>query len=117
MNEVTVLCTDAHGTWRAVAKTEDLKHVELNASNKERVRGLYHIQNANGFHSRLKRWMARFNGVASKFLDNYLAWFNFLDAHRMEAALAKRNGLILNACMATSPVTCQTIRDTKFCLP
>ena len=100
LDDVTVFCTDAHGTWRAVATSEDLKHIELNASKNERVRGLYHIQNANAFHSRLKRWMERFNGVASKFLDNYLVWFNFLDSHRMEASAAKRNGLILNACMA-----------------
>jgi transposase-like protein len=117
LDDVTVLCTDAHRTWRSVANAEGLKHIELNASKKERVRGLYHIQNANGFHSRLKRWLARFNGVASKFLDNYLVWFNFLDTHRMEASAAKRNGLILNACMATSPVTCQSIRNTEFKLP
>lgn len=29
-------------------------------------------------HSRLKRWMQRFNGVATKYLDQYLSWFQFL---------------------------------------
>lgn len=28
--------------------------------------GVYHIQNVNSYHSRLKKWMDRFNGVATK---------------------------------------------------
>lgn len=29
--------------------------------------GLYHIQQINALHSNLKRWMNRFNGVATKY--------------------------------------------------
>jgi hypothetical protein len=36
------------------------------------------------FHKRLKDWLAHFNGVASKYLDNYLAWFRFLDSKGFE---------------------------------
>ena len=36
--------------------------------------GVYHIQNANAYHLRLKEWMRRFNGVATKYLDHYLGW-------------------------------------------
>ena len=32
-----------------------------------------HIDNVNAYHSRLKQWLARFNGVATKNLPNYLA--------------------------------------------
>lgn len=35
---------------------------------------IFHIQNVNGYHSRLKDWMSRFNGVATKYLPNYLGW-------------------------------------------
>ena len=83
LEEVTGFCTDAHGAWRAVARSEDLEHIELNTSKNERVRGLYHIQNANAFHSRLKRWVNRFNGVASKFLDNYSRWHYFSNGFYM----------------------------------
>ncbi|GFZ33247.1 hypothetical protein CSC2_37730 [Clostridium zeae] len=34
--------------------------------------GIYHIQHINTFHRKLKKWMNRFNGVATKYLDNYL---------------------------------------------
>ena len=30
-----------------------------------------HINNVNAYHSRLKQWLARFNGVATKNLPNY----------------------------------------------
>ena len=35
---------------------------------------VYYIQNANAYHSRLKEWMRRFHGVATKDLDHYLGW-------------------------------------------
>jgi len=117
LEDVTFFCTDAHGTWRAVAKAEEMTHVELNASKGERVRGLYHIQNVNGFHRRLKQWMERFNGVASKFLDNYLAWFLFLDAHSSEIPAAACEGLLAAAFMNPAHETYHTIKNTTFALP
>lgn len=38
--------------------------------------GLYHIQHINALHSNLKKWMNRFNGVATKYINNYIKWFN-----------------------------------------
>jgi transposase-like protein len=39
-----------------------------------------HINNVNAYHGRLKQWMARFNGVATKNLPNYLGWRRALEA-------------------------------------
>ncbi len=33
---------------------------------------IYHIQHINSLHSNLKRWMSRFNDVATKYLNNYI---------------------------------------------
>ncbi|MBU1565440.1 MAG: IS1595 family transposase [Proteobacteria bacterium] len=35
---------------------------------------IFHIQNVNGYHQRLKSWLARFHGVSTKYLANYLGW-------------------------------------------
>jgi transposase-like protein len=44
---------------------------------------LTHTRNAAEFCERLKAWIARFRGVATKYLDNYLAWHVVLDrTHR-----------------------------------
>ena len=39
-----------------------------------------HINNVNAYHGRLKQWLSRFNGVATKNLPNYLGWRRALEA-------------------------------------
>ncbi|MBI4740348.1 MAG: IS1595 family transposase, partial [Betaproteobacteria bacterium] len=45
------------------------------------VAGVYHVQNVNAYDSRLKEWMRRFHGVATKYLPNYLGWRRLLERH------------------------------------
>ena len=33
----------------------------------------------NTYHSNLKNWINRFHGVATKYLNNYLVWNNFVN--------------------------------------
>jgi transposase-like protein len=39
-----------------------------------------HLNNVNAYHSRLKQWLSRFHGVATKNLPNYLGWRRALEA-------------------------------------
>jgi hypothetical protein len=39
-----------------------------------------HINNVNAYHSRLKEWIRRFHGVATRNLPNYLGWRRALEA-------------------------------------
>ena len=39
-----------------------------------------HINNVNAYHGRLKQWLNRFNGVATKNLPSYLGWRRALEA-------------------------------------
>ncbi len=74
------LCTDGHNSFKAYAKAYNLSYVGLNISKGRRViKKKYHIQNVNNFHSRLKQWMVRFNGVSTKYLQNYMNWFSLLE--------------------------------------
>jgi hypothetical protein len=61
--------------------------------------------------------MGRFNGVATKFLDNYLTWFRFIDAHSKQALSAKKLELLLTACLPISPDRYLDIKNTGFILP
>ena len=115
---VTTLCSDSHNAWEAFARSKRLNHVILNASKGERVKkAVCHIQNVNSFHGRWKRWMDRFNGVASKFLNNYLAWYRFLDAHKRETNSCARDEFLLAASMAISSTTYSSIKQTEFVIP
>jgi transposase-like protein len=49
----------------------------------------YHLNNVNAYHSRLKEWLRRFHGVATKNLPNYLGWRRTLEALGGNASSAK----------------------------
>lgn len=74
-----VLCTDASAALAAAARHIGVEHHAVNVSAGQRVLGAWHINNVNGYHSRLKNWLRRFNGVASAYLHHYLGWFRALD--------------------------------------
>lgn len=76
----SVLCTDGAGVYRAVAKAEAIPHESLNLAQGTRVKQrVFHIQHVNAYDSRLKQWMRRFNGVATRYLPNYLGWRRLLE--------------------------------------
>ena len=70
----TVLVSDGARAYASFAFEAGIGHVGLKGLRGERRRGVFHIQNVNAYHSRLKTWMRRFNGVATKYLPNYLGW-------------------------------------------
>jgi transposase-like protein len=74
-----ILCTDGSAAMAAAASEMGVQHEAMNLSAGERVRGPWHIQNANAYHGRLKGWLARFKGVATDYLESYLGWFRALD--------------------------------------
>ena len=71
LSKTITLCTDACRAFKTYAKAKGLEHYPFKSDGKEHVKGLYHIQNVNNYHSRLKGWMDRFNGVATKYLGQY----------------------------------------------
>ena len=74
-----ILVSDGAQAYRAFANEASILHVALNLSEGQRAWGVYHIQNVNSYCSRLKTWMRRFNGVATKYLDSYLGWHRAKD--------------------------------------
>lgn len=72
----------------SAARDLGIEHHALNTLRGERKRGVWHIQNVNGYHSRFKGWMARFQGRATSYLPNYLGWFRALDRNAQSGAKA-----------------------------
>lgn len=75
----TVLCTDGSSALAAAARSLGVEHHAINVVAGCRVRGAWHIQNVNAFDSRLKLWVHRFKGIATRYLAHYLGWFRALD--------------------------------------
>ena len=76
----SVLCSDGYKPYIALSEKNDLIHKRLDVAGGIKVIDkVFHIQNVNAYHSRLKLWIKRFHGVATKYLDHYLGWFRYMD--------------------------------------
>lgn len=81
MDPESVLCTDGAAVYASFARATGMTHCVVHAHPGQRVRGAWHIQNVNAYHSRLKHWMRRFHGVATKYLGHYLGWRRMLERY------------------------------------
>ncbi|MFT5807546.1 MAG: capsule polysaccharide export protein KpsC/LpsZ, partial [Moritella dasanensis] len=76
------LCTDGLRSYISVSLENDVIHKRLNISAGIKVLDkVFHIQNVNAYHGRLKEWLIRFHGVATKYLSHYLGWHRYMDSH------------------------------------
>lgn len=74
--EGSKLCTDSDKAYLKFARKNKLEHIRI--APKRRVSGKYGIQVVNNYHSQMKAFMGSFKGVSTKYLNNYLVWFNFV---------------------------------------
>ena len=81
------LCTDGEASYRKFSKGNGNGLVQIKGG-KGTVKGIYHIQHLNAYHSRLKAFLASFRGVSTKYLNNYLTWNNVMGAARSLAEKA-----------------------------
>ncbi len=85
LDEDVLLCTDDYSVYRAFSKDSGILHKKLNLSAGIRVIDkVFHIQNVNAYHSRLKSWIQRFRGVSTFYLPNYLGWHRLLESHKTQ---------------------------------
>lgn len=76
-----LLCCDGGRAILAFARKAGIPHHVLPAPGKPNPDAPdLHINNVNAYHGRLKEWMRRFHGVATKNLPNYLGWRRTLEA-------------------------------------
>jgi transposase-like protein len=93
-----LLVTDGASVYPPCAAALGVSHEALNQSTGERVRGDLHIQTVNNRHQRLKTFLAPFRGIATKYLANYLRWFDIAGLARHSSART-----CLNAALALQP--------------
>ena len=83
--------------------TRDLHHIYgidlMQLKTGKAKKSIYNIQHINSYHSQLKRFMRGFNGVSTKYLNNYLVWNNLVN-YAKESDIEKRN-IFLTFVLAT----------------
>ncbi len=72
IDQDALLCSDKKPTYKAFADAYHFTLETINLSKNEHSNGIVHVQNVNAYDSRLKLWMKRFHGVATKYLESYL---------------------------------------------
>lgn len=76
IDKSAVLCTDSYKVYRGLAKRDGLNHKAVtNLGRPIQKNKAYHIQTVNNLHKELRDHLSSFNGVSSKYLQNYLYWF------------------------------------------
>ena len=74
----SVFCTDKMNSYVRFAKSNGIELVQLKTGKSKK--GIDHIQHINAYHSKLKAFIRIFKGVATKYLNNYLLWNNWINS-------------------------------------
>ncbi|HLP73551.1 MAG TPA: IS1595 family transposase [Bacteroidales bacterium] len=76
IDKSAVLCTDSYKVYIGLAKKDGLNHKAVTHLGRPIQKNkAYHIQTVNNLHKELREHLSKFNGVSSKYLQNYLYWF------------------------------------------
>lgn len=86
--ESIVLTDGSHPIKRYFDSVEEVEQIQLKAhkdgkkTSPPEVKGAYHIQNVNNLHTRFRRFMRTYNGVATKYLNHYVGLFIWIENFR-----------------------------------
>ena len=106
-----LLCTDTATNYKKFALIKGLQHEAINVSKKQyKKKGIYYIQHVNSYHKRLKKWMDRFQGVATKYIDNYLFWYRFLELNKQIPSEEVIKKMLLSSCQKVNFTTIAKLR-------
>lgn len=109
-----ILCTDEEPTFRKYCRDQKLQHEKVNPGKKRYVTNeIYHIQNVNAYHQRFKSFLHDFQGVATKYLNHYVAYHHFMDDTKNLTALSRAKELFLRAMM--QPMKTTGSRLSAYC--
>ncbi|ADH98489.1 hypothetical protein Bsel_0967 [[Bacillus] selenitireducens MLS10] len=114
LSKENVLCTDGWRAFKVYAFEKEMDIYQFKSDGNIRTKGLYHIQNVNNYHRRLKGWIQRFNGVATKYLNNYLAWFQVLESIHHQRNEVTMKDMIIKGNLIPNKETYDTLRLSKF---
>ena len=74
ISPASVLCIEQSRILVKFAKDCGLAFETIGTKQRRGRAKVFHVQNVNAYHSRLKTWMRRFHGVATERLPSYLGW-------------------------------------------
>ena len=107
----STICADSHNAYKKFADGVPAELIQIERG--QHKKGIYHINNINSMHSKIKTWIRPFNGVATKYLGHYMYWFNWCEKNRRVDCTEKDRRLILDSFSSTITYTQADVRATK----
>ncbi len=108
-----ILVTDSHSAYKTFANRNKVSLRQM-PSGKHRVGG-YNLARVDSFHSRLDTFVIGiYKGIASKYIDHYLALFRWQDKHRKENTNSKQEQLMNMPTFGVKQVNSKTIMDKSL---
>ena len=74
---------------------------------------IYTVHHVLMYHTKLSNWLANFHGVATKYLNNYLAWYSFLFKVQKLTKISKINDLFMEFTTKNLSITKKEIQTRK----
>ena len=108
IKENSILCTDKEKAYRKFSNEHSLDLIQLDTG--KTIKGIYHIQHINNYHSRLKLFLKPFQGVSSKYLNNYLIWNNLVK-YSKQTVIEKETIFLSYVLTTPKTVRCRELSD------
>ena len=107
----SILCTDSAHGYGKLAKQLNLEHQAIPSG--KNMKGIYHIQHINAFHSNFKAFLQKFRGVSTKHLNSYLKWFKWIELFKDEKELLKIQKAYVQSQASYCVVSNEMIRERR----
>jgi len=78
-----LLVSDANAAYRSFAREANIAHRRFSARQASAAPSAIHVRNVHAYHARFHAWLRHFNGVATRYLENYLGWCWAIDGERI----------------------------------
>lgn len=79
----TTIITDEAKSFKVLKELEHVEHKTVNSKLNQKRKDPIHLQTVNQSHKSIKDFLAPFNGVSTKYLQNYLTWYHFKQNTKM----------------------------------
>lgn len=110
IEQSSTICTDSHRAYIQFAKNVNADLIQIDSGKHKK--GIYHINHINALHNKLKLWMKPKYGVATKYLANYMYWFNWGEKTQGVSRYNKSRDLIYNSFSSIMELTRKGITET-----
>ncbi len=111
VSENTTLCAFDGGKYKYVASLLNIKFKKAKSRMREDI---YTVNHVFQYNLHLKKWLANFNGVATKYLNNYLSWYTFLSRFKNLTKVNKINDLFMEFSTINLSITKEKIQNRSI---